>query len=215
MKWIALAVVALSLGGVVTLMGQGTSTSQKVVKRPIGGNPGQVRTAWPPKPKPGNELIMLSGGCFWGIEDWFRMQPGVVQTAVGYAGGRTQNPTYEQVCYSNTGHAESLLVEFDPKKNSYEKLLKNFWDWHDPTLIDRQGPDIGDQYRTAIWTFSETQRKLALASKQKEQKNWDKPIVTTILPAPRFWMAEEYHQQYDEKTGKKSCSPRTGLPIKG
>ncbi|MDX2065153.1 MAG: peptide-methionine (S)-S-oxide reductase MsrA [Fimbriimonadaceae bacterium] len=187
---------------------------QVAVKKDVGTNPGAIRDGWPLKVGKNREVAMLSAGCFWGVEEWFRMQPGVVATAVGYAGGRVNNPTYQQVCYNNTGHAESVLVEFDTTKTSYAEILKAFWEWHNPTLVNRQGPDVGDQYRTAIWTFNQTQVDTALKSRQREQRNWNRPIATTVKPAPRFWMAEEYHQQYDEKTGKKSCNPRTGIFIK-
>jgi peptide-methionine (S)-S-oxide reductase len=219
MKLMLLSTLGIGILGSVAVISSAVQTQSSLVqkalvKRNVGNNPGNIRSGWPAQPKPGNELLMISGGCFWGIEDFMREQPGVVATAVGYAGGSKANPTYEQVCYTRTGHAESVLVEFDPRKTSYKKLLSEFWHWIDPTVMNRQGPDIGDQYRTAIWTFDKRQREIAVASRAEEQKNWKATIVTTIAAAPRFWMAEEYHQQYDEKTGKRSCAPRTGLPMK-
>jgi peptide-methionine (S)-S-oxide reductase len=130
---------------------------------------------------------------------------GVVATAVGYTGGHTQDPTYQSVCTHTTGHAETVLVEFEPSQVSYEKLLNVFWETHDPTTKDRQGPDVGDQYRSAIFTFSDAQLRAARASLENEQKRHKRPITTEITPAPAFYKAEDYHQQYDEKTGTESC----------
>ena len=175
----------------------------------VGANPGGIFESEVPRPKGANQLASFSGGCFWGVENAFRKTPGVVATAVGFTGGHTSSPTYEQVCSHTTGHAETVLVEFDPAKISYKKLLKSFWDHHDPTTVDRQGPDFGDQYRSVIWTFSPAQAAEALASMKVEQKSWEDPIVTKIQPAQRFWTAEDYHQQYDEKAGFESCpTPR-------
>jgi peptide-methionine (S)-S-oxide reductase len=154
---------------------------------------------------------MFAAGCFWGVESAFRQVEGVVETAVGYSGGHTENPTYEDVCSHTTGHAEVVLVTYDPEKVSYDHLLEVFWDAHDPTQLNRQGPDIGDQYRSAIFTFGEAQRKAAEASREKLQasgKYGKRKIVTEIAPASTFYRAEEYHQQYWEKRG------RTGCPMK-
>lgn len=178
----------------------------------VGDNPGGIRQSLQLKPKPGHELAAFGAGCFWGIETKFRQQPGVVATAVGYAGGRSKNPTYEQVLTGTTGHVETVLVEFDPKVVSYDRLLNIFWAWHNPTLVNRQGPDIGEQYRSAIWTFGPTQPEIARKSIAVEQKNWRRPIVTTVTPAPTIWLAEEYHQQYGAKTGR-ICVPPRNFPV--
>jgi peptide-methionine (S)-S-oxide reductase len=139
------------------------------------------------------------------VEERFRKLPGVVATAVGYTGGRAENPTYEQVCSDRTGHAEAVLVEFDPQKVSYAELLRFFWRTHDPTSGDAQGPDRGSQYRSAIYTFGAEQAAQAAASRAEEQQRLTDPITTEIAPAGRFWIAEEYHQQWDEKHGALSC----------
>ncbi|MBI5700022.1 peptide-methionine (S)-S-oxide reductase MsrA [Candidatus Saganbacteria bacterium] len=138
----------------------------------------------------------FAAGCFWGVEEQFSRLKGVTQTAVGYTGGHFKDPTYENVCSDKTGHAEALQLEFDPKIISYEKLLETFWGLHDPTTPNRQGPDIGSQYRSAIFYHDEGQKRAALISKEKEQKKYQKPIVTEIVPAGTFWRAEEYHQKY-------------------
>jgi peptide-methionine (S)-S-oxide reductase len=149
------------------------------------------------------ERATFAAGCFWGVESAFRQLPGVVATAVGYTGGHTENPTYKEVCSARTGHAEAVTVEFDPAEISYEQLLDLFWDLHDPTQLNRQGPDYGSQYRTAIFTYGPEQEKIAKASKERLGKSgrFRKPVVTEIVPAPMFYMAEDYHQQYFEKRG--------------
>jgi peptide-methionine (S)-S-oxide reductase len=153
------------------------------------------------------EKAMFGAGCFWGVEAAFRRFPGVCQTAVGYAGGHTRNPTYKEVCSDTTGHAEVVLVEFDPAKVSYADLLNVFWENHDPTQLNRQGPDFGKQYRSAIFFFTPEQEAAARTSKERLEKSgrFRKPIVTEITAAPEFWRAEEYHQQYLEKRGAASC----------
>lgn len=145
----------------------------------------------------------FAAGCFWGVESAFRQLPGVLATAVGYTGGHTDTPTYKEVCSDRTGHAEAVTVEYDPAKISYEQLLEVFWDLHDPTQLNRQGPDHGSQYRTAIFTHDEAQAKAAQASKDRLSKSgrFKRPVVTEIVPAPVFHMAEDYHQQYFEKRG--------------
>jgi peptide-methionine (S)-S-oxide reductase len=148
----------------------------------------------------------FGGGCFWGVEADFRRLDGVSATAVGYAGGRVDNPTYEQVCSNMTGHAEVVQVDFDPEVISYEALVDRFWKLHDPTQINRQGPDFGTQYRTVIFTHDDEQAAIAQASKERAQPSFGKPIATEILPAPTFWPAEEYHQRYLEKKGLASCT---------
>lgn len=145
----------------------------------------------------------FGAGCFWGVEAAFRQVKGVVSTAVGYAGGSVKNPTYEDVCTDQTGHAEVVQVEYDPSVVSYDELLSVFWKIHDPTTLNRQGPDVGAQYRSAIFFHSPEQKAQAEASKEKLQKSgrYKRPIVTEITPASEFYRAEEYHQQYFEKRG--------------
>jgi peptide-methionine (S)-S-oxide reductase len=149
----------------------------------------------------------FAAGCFWGVEAAFREVEGVKSTAVGYIGGTLENPTYKDVCTDKTGHAEAVQVEFDPDVVSYEELLDIFWENHDPTTPNRQGPDIGTQYRSAIFFHTPEQEAAALASKKRleESGNYDRPITTQIVPASTFWMAEDYHQQYLEKRGLRSC----------
>ncbi len=149
------------------------------------------------------EKATFAAGCFWGVEAAFRKVDGVVATAVGYSGGETEDPTYEEVCGGRTGHAEALRVDFDPAKVSYEQLLELFWQIHDPTTPNRQGPDIGSQYRSAIFTHGPEQEAAAKASKDAAQARFPAPIVTEIAPAGPFHMAEDYHQQYFEKRGGK------------
>jgi len=145
----------------------------------------------------------FAAGCFWGVESAFRQLPGVLATAVGYTGGHSENPTYREVCSGRTGHAEAVTVEFDPAEISYEQLLDVFWDLHDPTQLDRQGPDHGSQYRTAVFSHGPEQERIARDSKERLAKSgkFRKPVVTEIVPAPVFYMAEDYHQQYFEKRG--------------
>jgi peptide-methionine (S)-S-oxide reductase len=153
------------------------------------------------------EKATFAAGCFWGVEAAFRAVPGVVGTTVGYSGGSFPNPTYHDVCSGRTGHAEAVEVEFDPEKVSYEDLLRVFWENHDPTTLNRQGPDVGTQYRSAIFFHTPEQQAAALASKQELERTgaYKRPIVTAIIPAPPFYRAEEYHQQYLEKRGQASC----------
>jgi len=145
----------------------------------------------------------FGAGCFWCVEDIFRTTPGVKSTAVGYGGGHTKNPTYEEVCTDETGHAELVQVEFDNTILPYEKLLAVFWSSHDPTQLNRQGPDIGTQYRSVIFCHDSEQEKIAKESKERLDASgkFGKKIVTQILPAPEFYLAEEYHQKYYVKCG--------------
>jgi len=149
----------------------------------------------------------FGAGCFWGVEAAFRQLDGVTRTRVGYSGGRTDNPTYEDVCSHRTGHAEVVEVTYDPERVSYEQLLDVFWHKHDPTQLNRQGWDIGDQYRSVVFTHDEEQREAAVRSKAREQVNWSAPIVTQVEPAQTFYEAEDYHQQYLEKRGRSTCTP--------
>lgn len=153
------------------------------------------------------ETAYFAAGCFWGVEEAFRTTPGVISTAVGFMGGTLDNPSYKAVCNGDTGHAETTEVVFNPEKISYEALLEMFWKMHDPTQVDRQGPDYGSQYRSAIFTTTPEQETMALASKENEQKNGGHiaPIATVIQPAPTFWKAEDYHQQYFLKNGGGTC----------
>jgi peptide-methionine (S)-S-oxide reductase len=151
----------------------------------------------------GTQKVSFGMGCFWGAEETFSKVNGVVSTAVGYMGGNLENPTYEQVCTGKTGHAETLQLEYDPEKISYEEVLEVFWNYIDPTSINRQGPDYGTQYRSVIFYHSEEQKILALKSEEELEKSrkCKKPIVTQIVPASTFYRAEEYHQRYFEKHG--------------
>lgn len=151
------------------------------------------------------EKALFAAGCFWGVQYYFDQVPGVVRTTAGYSGGHTENPTYDDVWTHTTGHAESVLIEFDPAKVSYETLLKQFFRMHDPTQLNRQGPDVGDEYRSAIFYFDQEQRKLATEVRNKKQKDIDRPIVTQIEPAGKFYEAEAYHQKFTERTGLGMC----------
>ena len=149
----------------------------------------------------------FGAGCFWGVEEEFRKIPGVRNTAVGYSGGTLSDPTYEDVCADHTGHAEVVEVDYDPQRVSYETLLDAFWNGHNPTQLNRQGPDVGTQYRSVIFFHSPEQEAAARASKEQLEKSgrFPRPIVTQIVPAEPFWRAEEYHQRYFEKRGGGSC----------
>ena len=163
------------------------------------------------------ETAIFAAGCFWGVEAEFRRADGVLATRVGYIGGRTEHPTYRQVCGHRTGHAEAVEVTFDPDQVSYEELLERFWAAHDPTTRNRQGPDIGSQYRSAIFATTPEQEREAAASRDEQQGKLEqnggrglfkhrRRIVTQIEPAATFWEAEDYHQQYLEKRGQASCN---------
>jgi len=150
----------------------------------------------------------FGAGCFWGVETAFRRVPGVVDAAVGYLGGTFESPTYHDVCTGRTGHAEVVEVDYDPEKVGYDGLLDVFWASHDPTTLNRQGPDVGTQYRSAIFTHDDEQAAAAIASRDRAQASgrFRRPIVTEITPASTFYRAEEYHQRYLEKAGRASCS---------
>lgn len=148
---------------------------------------------------------IFAAGCFWGVQFYFDQVPGVSRTVVGYTGGHAENPTYEQVCAHGTGHAEAVLIDFDPEQVSYETLVRQFFRMHDPTQLNRQGPDVGDNYRSAIFYFDDTQRQTAEKVKADVAPRYKKPIVTEITPAGKFYEAEAYHQKYTERTGLGMC----------
>lgn len=154
-----------------------------------------------------NESAIFAAGCFWGVQYYFDQVPGVTSTLVGYTGGNVDNPTYELVCSHTTGHAEAVKIEFDPQKTNYKTLLKQFFRMHDPTQLNRQGPDIGDSYRSAIFYLDDQQKQEARGViKDIEQSGkFSKPIVTTLEPASVFWPAEDYHQKFTARTGKGMC----------
>lgn len=158
------------------------------------------------------EIATFAAGCFWGIEDVFRHTNGVVETSVGYTGGHLEEPSYRQVCTGRTGHAEAVEIEYDPTKVTYEQLLEVFWQVHDPTQLNRQGPDHGTQYRSAIFFHDPGQERLARESMAKLQDSgkFRRSIMTEISPAANFWQAEEYHQQYVEKNGHGGCAVNFG-----
>lgn len=154
------------------------------------------------------EKATFAAGCFWGVEATYRQIEGVLSTAVGYIGGKRDNPTYQDVCTDTTGHAEAVEVTYDPSRVSYDALLKVFWENHDPTTLNRQGPDVGTQYRSALFFHSPEQEAAARQSKEALEKahTFRRPIVTEIVPAATFWRAEDYHQQYLEKRGLAHCT---------
>ncbi|WP_142506515.1 peptide-methionine (S)-S-oxide reductase MsrA [Melghirimyces algeriensis] len=149
----------------------------------------------------------FGAGCFWSVEELFRKVEGVMSTAVGYMGGATENPTYEEVCTDRTGHAEVVHLEYDPARVSYKELLQIFWENHNPTTFNRQGPDVGSQYRSVVFYYTPEQKEMAEKSKEELDNSgkWKDPIVTSIEPAATFYRAEEYHQRYLQKRGQSSC----------
>lgn len=208
----ALLVGALAVLVVVTrvridpvLAGSGGGGATTIGNPSVGKRPGQVGRGTPLVASGSNQLAVFAQGCFWGVEERFRKVPGVVATAVGYTGGHAQHPTYEDVSSRRTGHAEAVLVEFDPGQVSYAELLAFFWRTHDSTSGNRQGPDVGSQYRSAIFTFGPEQMTAAIGSRDEEQKRLRDRITTEIALAGQFWIAEDYHQQWDEKHGALSC----------
>lgn len=168
--------------------------------------PAELPVPLPAAGPAGSERATFAAGCFWGVEASFREIDGVLETAVGYTGGRTTDPDYREVCGSPTGHAEAVEVIFDPSRVTYEELLGRFWEIHNPTTRNRQGLDIGSQYRSALFTHSPEQAHAALAAREGEQVKHRREIVTEITPASRFYRAEEYHQRYFEKSGRSSCA---------
>jgi peptide-methionine (S)-S-oxide reductase len=157
----------------------------------------------------------FGAGCFWGVEAAFRQLDGVTKTEVGYEGGNLDNPTYEDVCSHTTGHAEVVQVTYDPERISYDDLLQVFWAKHDPTQLNRQGWDVGDQYRSVIFFHDAAQQETATRSKAGEQTRHAQPVVTQIEPAQTFYVAEDYHQQYLEKRGRSSCTPALRKAVAG
>ena len=154
---------------------------------------------------PQSEKATFAAGCFWGVEATFRKMPGVVDVEVGYTGGQAESPSYKEVCSGTTGHAEAVEVTFDPSEVSYAELVDAFWELHDPTQVNRQGWDVGTQYRSAIFVHTPEQAELAAESKARAQARVPRPIATEIVPAATFWPAEEYHQQYFVKNGRATC----------
>jgi peptide-methionine (S)-S-oxide reductase len=199
------AVLAVVAVGALRELAPAQAGSEQIGNPAVGKRPGGVGHGTPLAASGKDQLAIFAQGCFWGVEERLRRVPGVVATAVGYTGGQAPDPTYEQVSGHGTGHAESVLVEFDPSQVSYEQLLAFFWQTHDPTSGDRQGPDRGSQYRSAIFTFGPEQQRAALASRDAEQARLAARITTQIAPAGPFWIAEDYHQQWDEKHGARSC----------
>ena len=202
----ALAGVALAIAAASVAPARRGNGENLMIRNPAcGKNPGNAGHGTPLVATGKNQLAIFAQGCFWGVEERLRKVPGVIATAVGYAGGQAANPSYEEVSRGSTGHAEAVLVEFDPAKVSYAQLLHFFWETHDPTSGNAQGPDRGTQYRSAIFTFGAEQQQEAAASRAEAQKSLRDPITTEIAPAGPFWIAEAYHQQWDERHGSLSC----------
>ena len=153
----------------------------------------------------GSDRAAFAAGCFWGVEEFFLEIPGVVDAVSGYEGGHVDRPTYEQICSGSTGHAEAVLVTFDPTRVTFDTLLEEFWRHHDPTTLNRQGPDHGTQYRSGVFTHTEAQAEAARASLDAFQVRFQRPIVTEVTPASTFWPAEAYHQRYTQRTGRGGC----------
>jgi peptide-methionine (S)-S-oxide reductase len=212
--WIAV----LALTSLAPLGCHATRTTADVTPEPsasgvatpvhVGADPGHAGNGTPLTATGHDKLAAFAAGCFWGVEDAFRHVPGVVATAVGYAGGHTTDPDYPKVCTHTTGHAETVLVEFDPARVPYEHLLRVFWKIHDPTQVGGQGPDEGDSYRSVVFTFDDDEAAAARASLQAEQKHLDQRITTEVRPMNAFYKAEGYHQQYAERTGHHGCPIR-------
>lgn len=205
---IRMALGTVVLGAVMCTLG---CANQEPTSAPAAANSTATVTATETS-KVKTEKATFGAGCFWGVEAEFSKVPGVVSTAVGYCGGKTKNPTYKDVCTDETGHAEVIEIEFDPAKVSFEQLVEIFWELHDPTTLNRQGPDYGAQYRSVIFFHSPEQERIAKASKEKLDKSgvFRSPIVTQIVAAQPFYRAEEYHQKYFEKKGMaESCHMRT------
>lgn len=214
--WITSFVVAGSLAA-LGCSAMPITSSGPLKPTGVGTHPGGVLTSafhGTLVPKKGDQLAMFAMGCFWGSEGTYRKVKGVVATAVGYSGGTTPNPTYEMVCTGTTHHAETVLVEFNPKVVTYRQLLEVFWASHDPTTLNQQGPDIGEQYRSAIFYLSPDQKAAAEATAKAEQKSLHSKLSTRIVAASTFYPAEDYHQQYAEKVGHSTCPPPR-RPVRG
>jgi peptide-methionine (S)-S-oxide reductase len=160
-----------------------------------------ISVAWSGAKEAKMEKAVFAAGCFWGVEAIFQQLDGVVDTTVGYTGGKTENPTYKEICRKDTGHAEAIEIVYDPAQISYEELLAYFWRLHDPTTLNRQGPDVGPQYRSAVFYYSPEQKAAAEKMKAESQNKWKKPIVTEITEGGTFYSAEDYHQDYFKKRG--------------
>jgi len=202
-RWVLLFVVGVGLAAAAAwgFVARPTDTSSITGDRPM-------ITSKIAESKSGKvEKATFGAGCFWGVESLFRQKPGVLSTSVGYAGGKTVSPTYRQVCYDDTGHAEVVQIEFDPEQISYAQLVDAFFACHNPTTLNQQGPDYGSQYRSVIFYHDDGQRAVAEEAKRKlgESGRWGRPIVTQVESMPPYYLAEEYHQQYDEKNGRVSC----------
>jgi peptide-methionine (S)-S-oxide reductase len=195
MRYLTLALIAISLLTLFVIINTQLSNAAESKPTPPTTNPA--------KEDPNMKKATFAAGCFWGVEEAFGHVKGVVSTRVGYIGGKKEKPTYREVCTDTTGHAEALEVTYDPAQVSYAELLDTFWTCHNPTTKDRQGPDVGSQYRSAIFTHDKEQAEIAKASKKEvdDSKIFKKPIVTEIVEAGTFWTAEEYHQQYFTKNG--------------
>src|ERR1700722_2617296 len=177
-----------------------------IARRLLAKLEGSTRMAFSSHDEPsGLAFAAFAAGFFWGVEDFFLHVPGVVDAVSGYTGGQTTSPTYYEVCSGRTGHAEAVLVTYDPNKVSYEKLLEEFFRHHDPTTPNRQGPDVGTQYRSAIFTYDADQERLAKESLEAYSSRFSRQIVTEVVPATTFWPAEQYHQRYVERTGQAAC----------
>jgi methionine-S-sulfoxide reductase len=200
------AIAILAVLGSALWFGLSAAGPARAVSSNVGDRPGDIGKRMDilnAARERGHDLAIFAGGCFWGTESAFRAQKGVVATAVGYTGGTVPNPTYEMVCTHTTGHAESVLVEFDPKQTTYETLTREFFGLHNPTQGNRQGPDVGTNYRSAVYYFDDHQENVArkVRDELQETKFKGRPITTEIAKAGQFWMAEDYHQQYYEKRG--------------
>lgn len=191
-RYAVILIVALVIGGV---------TAHRLIS---SENTKKVDSAMVPEH---TESATFAAGCFWGVQSAFSQVKGVISTEAGYTGGHTKNPTYKEVCTDRTGHAESVLVVYDPTSVSYNNLLRIFWAIHDPTTFNRQGPDIGSQYRSAIFYHTPEQMAAAVASKEalERSRKYESPVVTEIVPATTFYRAEEYHQDYLKKHGEAAC----------
>lgn len=212
MKSLLILSVLLGGAGFGFIANQQSKTGQNSnqAKMNVGNKPGDIGTSkdiLATARARQHELGVFAGGCFWGVESRFRKTSGVTATAVGYIGGHKDHPTYREVCTHTTGHAEAVLVEFDPKVISYKSLVEKFFTFHDPTQVNRQGPDVGPNYRTHIFTYGKEQEATVqeVINDLNAAGKFSKPIATQITPAPTFWMAEEYHQQYNEKNGFEAC----------